>query len=242
MKSFFKLFSKSNQRLPKDEFHSEHYLRHNARRLEHLASLNISIRNTRVLELGAGIGDHTHYYLDRNNEVTLVEARTENIKYLRARYTDNSIYQINLENPTPIQNSPFEHVHCYGLLYHLKNPGHALKFISDNCCGTLFLETCVSFGEEERINQVKENVNHFSQSFSGTGCRPTRIWIFNQLKRYFKYVYIPKTQPNHEEFPIDWSNQDSHKGLSRAIYVSSRTSINNDLLSTTLLTKQSRHT
>ena len=51
-------------------FHSWHYLRHNARRLEHLASLQIPIRGKSVLEIGAGIGDHSSYYLDRGCTVT----------------------------------------------------------------------------------------------------------------------------------------------------------------------------
>jgi len=43
-----------------NDFHSVGYLRHNARRLEHLNSLGLDISGRSVLELGAGIGDHTH--------------------------------------------------------------------------------------------------------------------------------------------------------------------------------------
>ena len=46
-------------------FHPQ-YVRHNARRLEHLASLRIPVVRMTVLEVGAGIGDHSHYYMDRN--------------------------------------------------------------------------------------------------------------------------------------------------------------------------------
>src|SRR5438045_3527021 len=56
-------------------FHSWHYLRHTSRRLEHLASLSIPIFNTSVLEAGAGVGDHSHYYLDRGCQITITEAR-----------------------------------------------------------------------------------------------------------------------------------------------------------------------
>lgn len=40
-------------------FHSIFYLRHNARRQEHLATLGLDLGNKSVLEVGAGIGDHT---------------------------------------------------------------------------------------------------------------------------------------------------------------------------------------
>jgi hypothetical protein len=45
-------------------FHSPDYIRHNARRLEHLASLRLPIHDATVLEIGAGIGDHTTFYLE----------------------------------------------------------------------------------------------------------------------------------------------------------------------------------
>lgn len=51
--------------LPSLYFHSYDYLRHNARRLEHLASLGLPITGRSVLEVGAGIGDHSHFYIDR---------------------------------------------------------------------------------------------------------------------------------------------------------------------------------
>jgi hypothetical protein len=50
---------------PALQFHSDFYIRHTARRLEHLASLRIPVAALSVLEVGAGIGDHSNYYMDR---------------------------------------------------------------------------------------------------------------------------------------------------------------------------------
>ena len=72
-------------------FHSDDYLRHNARRLEHLASLRLPVSGRSVLEVGAGIGDHTHYYTDRGCRVTITEARAQNLTYLTQRYPQCSI-------------------------------------------------------------------------------------------------------------------------------------------------------
>ena len=58
---------------PYGAFHSTPYLSHNARRLEHLASLNLPIHGSSVLEVGAGIGDHTTFYTDRGCAVVATE-------------------------------------------------------------------------------------------------------------------------------------------------------------------------
>jgi hypothetical protein len=226
-------------------FHSTHYLRHNARRLEHLASLGIPVNGLNVLEVGAGIGDHSHYYIDRGNTITITEARQDNLDYLCQRYPQAEYPQVDIafldmENPTPIKNSPYELIHCYGLLYHLKNPEQAIEFLAKNCTNLLFLETCVSFGQEQSINETPEFQTDPTQAFSGIGCRPTRPWVFQKLKQNFEYVYIPKTQPNHEEFPIDWSHPDAHGGLSRAIFIAARKELKNDLLVSELINKQFR--
>lgn len=222
-------------------FRSHDYLRHNARRLEHLASLGIPVTGKTVLEVGAGIGDHSHYYMDRNCKITITEVRTENLNYLRARYPNHDIQLFDLEQPNEFAGS-FDVVHCYGLLYHISNPRQALACLSRLCSGVLLLETCVSFGDRSEINPVKEDAARFTQANSGTGCRPTRIWLFEYLKSLFEFVYIPSTQPNHEEFPLDWTNPAAHAaGLSRCVFIASRDSIENPLLSPSLLDRQIRH-
>jgi hypothetical protein len=111
--------------------------------------------------------------------------------------------------------------------------------MAENCSGQLLLETCVSFGNEMLVNNCIENVNDPTQSFSGGGCRPTRSWVFNELKKYFNYVYVPKTQPNHPEFPTNWDNNFNKSLLNRSVFIASHKKINNKLLSTTLINEQS---
>lgn len=223
-------------------FHSDHYLRHNARRLEHLASLRIPVANLTVLEVGAGIGDHSHYYLDRGCDLTITEARKDNLKYLKQRYPGIDIRYLDMETPGELYNETFDVVHCYGLLYHLSNPERALEFLSNCCSQILFLETCVSFGEDDEENIVDENKSDPTQAFSGKGCRPTRAYLFRKLQDLFKYVYIPKTQPNHKEFPIDWEESGKHQAkLARSVFVASRKELDNAFLTTDLLNHQKRH-
>jgi SAM-dependent methyltransferase len=224
------------------EFRADYYMRHNARRLEHLASLRIPVAGMSVLEVGAGIGDHSHYYFDRGCRLVITEGRPENIQYLKERYTGADIRRVDLENPEPLNGSPFDVVHCYGLLYHLRTPKESLEFMARNCKTLLLLETCVSFGADEQINPVAEAIDNPTQAVSGTGCRPTRLWIFNRLREQFRHVYVPRTQPNHSEFPIDWTAPDLHRdSLSRAIFIASRVPLDNPLLADELIDRQHRH-
>lgn len=240
-KAIHSLLHRLGYQLNQYPFHSPPYLRHTARRLEHLVSLGIPVRNTTVLEVGAGAGDFSHYYLDRGCSVTISDARKSNLRFLRRRYPGNEILFLNLENPIPPANSPFDIVHCYGVLYHLGAPAVALEFLSGQCRSLLFLETRVSFGAEETTNVLPENPRIPSLSYSGTGCRPTRSWVFGELKKHFEYVYVPRTQPCHEDFPLEWENRRPDSGPTRAVFVASRNALENPVLSTELLNRQERH-
>ena len=90
------------------------------------------------------------------------------------------------------------------------------------CRSLLLLETCVSRGNDEAINLVSEPVTDPTQAFHGTGCRPTRPWVFNRLREHFAHCYVPSLQPAHEEFPTDWTVPNPNAALSRAIFVASR--------------------
>ncbi len=232
----------TSEQSPAQIFHSDHYLRHNARRLEHLTSLRIPVAGLSVLEVGAGIGDHSHYFIDRGCNITITEARSENIDYLKQRYPDQKVQFLDMEALQPVQGAPFDVVHCYGLLYHLSNPQEALAFLSENASKLLLLETCVSFDVGSAINLTDEDQVNPSQAYSSKGCRPTRAWLFAQLKQHFDHVYIPKTQPWHEEFPLDWTAPEQHRApLQRAIFIASREALDNRVLVPTLINQHRRH-
>jgi SAM-dependent methyltransferase len=204
--------------------------------------MRISVAGKSVLEVGAGIGDHSNYYIDRGCRITITEARENNLTYLRNRYPNYSVQFLDMENPSYIQGAPFDVVHCYGLLYHLSKPDQALAFLRQHTNQMLLLETRVSFGESDEINLTTETQTNLVEAYSGIGCRPTRAWLFKELKKLFEYVYLPITQPNHEEFPLDWTAPDKHKtGAQRAIFVASLERLENERLAPYLLLKQTRH-
>ena len=222
-------------------FRHPQYQRHNRRRQEHLATLGLDLRNKSVLELGAGVGDHTTFFLDRGCSVVSLEPRAENcrlfaqtMRQLRERgygkAVNSTLVLGDVESMDKTIRKTFDIVYCYGLLYHLADPRPVMAAMAGRCSGLLLLETCVSFGEEEALNPVTEVRANPTQSFQGTGCRPTRIWVFRRLKKLFPFVYVPSTQPAHEEFPLNWAGPSRSGLLTRAIFVGSRHTITNSLL------------
>jgi len=232
-------------------FHNVGYTRHNARRQEHLATLGLELHGRTVLEVGAGVGDHTTFFLDRACSVLSIEARQENCQvfinsmnqqraglsgYLaadRVRLIRGDVLSVDRQ-----LTESFDVVYCYGLLYHVGEPQAVLEAMARRCRDLLLLETCVSYGSEEAINPVREPSGELSQAFDGRGCRPTRPWVLSQLKRLFEYAYVPRTQPAHEEFPLDWATPPMNVPLTRAVFVASRRALSNPVFLTSLPERQ----
>lgn len=218
---------------PVDSFRFPYYQRLNQRRLEHLASLGLELTDRRVLEVGAGVGDLTTFWLDRGCTVHSTDARPEHVEILRSTFSGDERFSagaLDLDNPGDAVGEPYDIVFCYGLLYHLRDPLRGIEFMSRACAGMLLIETCVSMGEGEAINPVSEDHMVFSQAVSGQGCRPTRGWVFARLRERFPHVYCPRTQPTHEEFPLDWSKPGAPGTLTRAVFIASRHAISSELL------------
>ncbi|MCX6352071.1 MAG: class I SAM-dependent methyltransferase [Bacteroidetes bacterium] len=233
IKRLFGLNKKPNPS-PERFFSDAFYQRHNHARQNHLASLGLGLARKTVLEVGAGIGDHSVFFLSRNCNLTATDARQENLEVLKKKFPSVNTIPLDLDNPQPI-NSTFDVVYCYGLLYHLQNPENAIKFMAENCTGLLLLETCVSYGDDDKLNPIDEDGNNPTQSFSGKGCRPSRRWVYNRLKENFPFVYLPLTQPQHEEFPTNWETQPTNGTLFRSVFIASKEKLNNPKLTEELV-------
>lgn len=214
-------------------FFNRHYQMHNVKRLSHLDTLGLDIRSKSVLEIGAGIGDHTYYYLIKSCSVVSTDARENLVNYIKKRFAvDTFVLDVekNLHRITELKK--FDIIRCYGLLYHIQNPEQFIAALKHKG-SLLLLETCVSHDfREYGPHFVKENKANQTQSVSGNGCRPTRKWVYDRLKENFNYVYMPVTQPDHVEFPTDWSNpiEDRNK-LIRAVFIASEKPLTNPMLS-----------
>ena len=184
-----------------------------------------------MLEVGAGVGDHTTFFLDRGCTVLCTEPREENLTVIRRRFESNpnvAVEQLDLDAALPAAAPRYDVVYCYGVLYHLSRPAEALAWMCDRAADLLLLETCVSFSSEDEPFLVSEKASSHSQSITGTGCRPSRVWVMNRLREKMPHVYVTATQPQHGEFPLDWTKRGpkSLTGLARAVFVASRAPLN----------------
>ena len=214
------------------------YQQINVARLQHLDSLGLDLTNKSVMEFGAGVGDHTLFYLYRNCSVLPTEGRAELVDYIAKRFGINAI-QFNIETDLEaLKTLPHvDLIHCYGVLYHINNPAAFLQAVRD-VGTTLLLETCVSIDQHDNHhNLVAEDQANPTQAISGTGCRPGRRWIFERLKGAYKYVYMPRTQPKHKQFPKNWAAlTDDPTELYRAVFIASHHPLRSPVLSEKFVT------
>lgn len=225
---------------PQEIFWSLHYTRQNRRRHAHLASLGLDLADRTVLEVGAGIGDHTSFLLGQGCHVITSEAQEENLAVLRDRYPELDVRQIDLNNP-PSDAISVDVVYCYGTLYHLDQPARAIAWMSLCAKELLLLETCVVYGEGIELYPFDEPLGP-EYAVDGRGCRPTRLWVRDELSKSFPYLYCTLTQPWHEEFPLDWHSAElENDPLIRAVFVASRMPLDHPTLTETIPARQIRH-
>jgi hypothetical protein len=217
-------------------FHEPGYLRHNQARLAHLASLHLPIEGKTVLEMGAGIGDLTPFFLDRRCKVTVTDGRQSNVQALRSKYPQLDVRLWDGDYlPFPRYPESYDVIFCYGLLYHLMRPVHFLRKVS-LLGGLLLLETCVSGGPSYWRD---ENPDDPRCGLYGKAEILSRDLIRSELKSRFPLVYMPVTQPCHEEFPLDWTIEP--RGECRAVFIGSKEELNNPFLTTELPMIQTHH-
>jgi len=219
-------------------FRSERYVQINGRRLEHLAALRLPLFGRSVLQVGAGIGDLAGFFTDRDCTVTLTDGRRENLDVLRSLHPHVKSFLLDLDQPDTAFRELYDVVFCYGTLYHLANPGPAIAYMAERCREMLLVETCVSVGDGRALHHVAEDAAP-DQALAGIGSRPTRAWVHHELRQLFEFVYLPRLQPADQEFPTDWTRKPEHD-RTRAIFVASKSPLNNPLLTTSIPDHQER--
>lgn len=212
--------------MKKTVFDHDWYQAHSKARQNHLASIELPLDGREVLEIGAGVGNHTQFFLDRGCKVTVTDARPENIEVVRERFHGLRTCVLDVEQPGDF-HEVFDVVYCYGLLYHLADPVASLGVISKWVGDLLLLETCLS---TTNVDQVKsERPDWPGASPRGTGLYPTKESILAALKSLFPFVYRPVGSPVGLAFdmPIDWVDP---RGEIRAVFIASRTPVENKRL------------
>jgi len=208
-------------------FNNKESVNLNLARIKHFKSLNLNLNNKNVLETGCGgIGNITQCLLSLNANVTLNDSRIENINFLLKTINKEIPYNNWDLNEILPDDKIFDIIFCYGTLYHLTKPDIAIKNLSKICKEYLIISTVTNGTNDDTSNILFEH-NSPTQGHYGYGCRPGRQFVYNELSKNFKYVYMLKTQPNHEDFPLSFP---SAHHASRNIFIGSHILLNNNLL------------
>jgi SAM-dependent methyltransferase len=207
-----------------ESFDTKAALEINAARLDHLASLNLPIDGRRILEVGAGVGHLTQFFVERDCSVVVTDARTENVDELRRRLPDVDASEADVEESLEHLGS-FDVVFCYGLLYHLESPLRALRNMAAVCEDLLLIETMVC---DARLSvlRLEDETTSVNQALRGLAHRPSPSYLALALNRVgFDHVYAATDPPNHPDYRFSWlGNMDTARdgALLRGVFVASR--------------------
>jgi hypothetical protein len=185
-----------------------------------------------VLEVGAGVGHLSQFFVQRGCRVTATEARAQNVAELRRLYPNLNAHVVDVEDDlAPLGRH--EVVFCYGLLYHLENPIRALRNMAAVCEELLLIETMVT-DSEIPVLRLDDEYKSATQALFGLAHRPSPAYLALALDRIgFHHVYIPKCPPQHPDYGFDSTGdlsvqRDGH--LLRGVFVASRKTIESDRL------------
>lgn len=214
----------------------------NRARLAHVDSLQLGLGGKTVLDVGAGVGDLTGFFVEKGCAVTCAEGRSENVAVLKQKFPSVPAHVANVETDPLQPLGRFQVVFGYGLLYHLESPVAALRNMASVCDEIMLLETMICDFDGPVMRLVDETFQ-FSQALDGMGCRPSPSFITLALLRVgFPHVYAPKLPPEHPHFQFEWRNNlETRRGNVplRAIFIAARTPLdsNPNLVSLTSDTK-----
>jgi SAM-dependent methyltransferase len=208
----------------------------NEARMTHLASLDLPIDGRRVLEVGAGIGRLTGFFVDRGGSVVATEARAENVAELRRRLPTVDAREADVEESLQHLGS-FDVVFCYGVLYHLESPLRALRNMAAVCTDLLLMETMVC-DSRSAVLRVEDETKSVNQALRGLAHRPSPSYLAIALNRIgFDHVYSATDPPDHPDYRFSWlDNMDTARNgaLLRGVFVASRHALDRPGLTTLL--------
>lgn len=205
-------------------FDTDAALELNEARLAHLASLDLQLEGRAVLEVGAGVGHLTGFFVNRGCSVVATEARAENVAELRRRLPTVETREADVEESLR-HLGRFDVVFCYGVLYHLESPLRALRNMADVCDDLLLIETMVC-DSRVPVLRLEDETTSVNQALRGLAHRPSPTYLATALNRVgFDHVYAATDPPDHPDYrfsSLDNMDTTRNGALLRGVFVASR--------------------
>jgi SAM-dependent methyltransferase len=205
-------------------FDTDAALELNEARLTHLGSLDLPLGGRSVLEVGAGVGRLTGFFVERGCAVVATEGRAENVAELRRRLPEVEAREADVEESLR-ELGRFDVVFCYGVLYHLESPLRALRNMFAVCDGLLLIETMVCDACVP-VLRLEDETTSVNQALRGLAHRPSPSYLAIALNRVgFDHVYAATDPPDHPDYRFSkLENMDTARdgSLLRGIFVASR--------------------
>jgi SAM-dependent methyltransferase len=197
---------------PEQMFNDKKSLDFDNVRFKHFDYMNIYLKDKTVLELGAGIGNHTKFLKEKMpRKIVSVEGRADNLEILKKRFLSpdgktkiTPTYNVvpvlhDLEKPMSFPDEKFDWIYNYGLLHHLKNPFKFIKSLSSINHDAMVLETRVELTGGENVS---DEPTHKSNSLKGKCSRPNLDKLIELLKTIYSNVSCSEQQPEHDWYDI----------------------------------------
>jgi SAM-dependent methyltransferase len=210
-----------------ESFDTDDALELNEARLAHLASLDLPLDGRTLLEVGAGVGRLTGFFIDRGCSLVATEARSENVAELRRRLPTVDAREADIEESLE-HLGRFDVVFCYGVLYHLESPLRALRNMAGVCNDLLLIETMVCDARLP-VLRLEDETTSANQALRGLAHRPSPSYLALALNRVgFDHVYAATDPPNHPDYRFSWlGDMDTARdgALLRGVFVASRSAL-----------------
>jgi hypothetical protein len=201
------------------------------RRLEHLSTLGLPLSGRTVADVGAWNEHSTRYFLDRKCKVTLSGASAEATETARAQLalaSDNVAFaQYDLDGaPLESLEPRYDVTHCSDWLWRSADISCALDNLKRMTRHVLIVDTLFTPGARPAL--FKDVGGDEATGRPRLYEVPTRAWVAERLAQDFPYVYYPRSQPNHRDFPTNWTAGSFKKA--RAIMIAAREPLQNPRL------------
>lgn len=155
---------------------------------------------TTALDVGCGaLGVFSRILKDLGLQVVAFDGRPENVAKAKTLNPDIEFEVQDIENPSVLRLGSFDLVLCFGLLYHLENPFHAIRNLFALTNKYLLIERMMA-PYRSSIAGLYEESQSINQGLNYVVIIATESTYIKTLCKAGFQVFSPDKLPEHEDF------------------------------------------